>query len=158
MNAAATAAAIPRAPSGESATSRRAVSQRQTPRDGGGRAAIFCMTRWSSAGSIDTGRRKCRTTRSTASSNWSNMLGLPKDRLELFARTFHAHLQRRDPRAGELGDVLVLELLDVLEEKGFARFRREPRQRPAHHVVPLRLVRGSRERRGLERRGVVHEI
>src|SRR5438128_974136 len=45
----------------------------------------------------------------------------------------------------------------MLEEKRLTRFRREARQRPADRVVPLGLPVRSRQRRGLERRGIVHE-
>src|SRR6266581_4291908 len=45
----------------------------------------------------------------------------------------------------------------MLEEKRLTRFRRETRQRPADRVVPLGLPVGSRQRRGLERGGIVHE-
>src|SRR5437879_539559 len=45
----------------------------------------------------------------------------------------------------------------MLEEKRLTRFRREARQRPADRVVPLGLPVRSRQRRGLERGGIVHE-
>src|SRR3989442_3680490 len=46
----------------------------------------------------------------------------------------------------------------MLEEKRLTRFRRETRQRPADGVVPLGLPVRSRQRRGLERGGIVHEL
>src|SRR5438046_2228041 len=45
----------------------------------------------------------------------------------------------------------------MLEEKRLTRFRREARQRPADCVVPLGLPVRSRQRRGLERGGIVHD-
>src|SRR5881396_567778 len=82
-----------------------------------GSALTSRMTRPSSAGSIWTGRRRCRAMRSITSSIGSNTLGLFQHRLELLARPLDAHLQRGDTRAGEPRHVLVLELLDMLEER-----------------------------------------
>src|SRR2546426_176870 len=80
-----------------------------------GRALISRMTRPSSAGSIWTGRRRCRAMRSITSSIGSNTLGLFQHRLELLAGPLDAHLQRGDTRAGEPRHVLVLELLAACE-------------------------------------------
>src|SRR5207244_10277995 len=77
--------------------------------------------------------------------------------LALLPRPLHAHPSSGDARAGESCHVVVLELLDMLEEKRLTRFRRETRQRPADRVVPLGLPVRSRQRRGLERGGIVYE-
>src|SRR5712692_11974628 len=120
---------------------------------GVGSALISRMTRPSSAGSIWTGRRRCRAMRSITSSIGSNTLGLFQHRLELLARSFHPHLQRGNARAGESCHVLVLELLDVLEEERFTRLGRQTRQRPPHCVVPFGPPVRPCQRRGLERGG-----
>src|SRR5947208_9485175 len=122
-----------------------------------GRALTSRMTRPSSAGSIWTGRRRCRAMRSITSSIGSNTLGLFQHRLELLARPLDAHLQRGDTRAGEPRHVLVLELLDMLEEERLTRVGRETRQRPSDRVVPLGPPVRSRQRRGLECRRIVDE-
>src|SRR5438132_9324045 len=118
-------------------------------------ALISRMTRPSSAGSIWTGRRRCRAMRSITSSTGSNTLGLFQHHLELLARPLDAHFQRGDTRAGEPRHVLVLELLDMLEEECLSRVGRETRQRPSNRVVPLGPPVRSRQRRGLERGGIV---
>src|SRR2546426_11473015 len=81
---------------------------------GVGSALISRMTRPSSAGSIWTGRRRCRAMRSITSSTGSNTLGLFQHHLELLPRPLHAHLQCGDARAGEPCHVLELELLDEI--------------------------------------------
>src|SRR5437870_7406722 len=124
---------------------------------GVGSALISRMTRPSSAGSIWTGRRRCRAMRSITSSTGSNTLGLFQHHLELLARPLDAHLQRGDTRAGEPRHVLVLELLDMLEEERLSRVGRETRQRPSDRVVPFGPPVRSRQRRGLECRRIVHE-
>ena len=58
----------------------------------------------------------------------SNMFRLFQESLQLLAGTFHAHLQRRNARPGELRDLLVLEVFNVLEQKCLAVFRRQSRQ------------------------------
>src|SRR2546430_16875166 len=45
----------------------------------------------------------------------------------------------------------------MLEENRLTRFRGETRQRPADRVVPLGPPVRSRQRRGLERGGILHE-
>src|SRR5205809_8129080 len=86
-----------------------------------GRALTSRMTRPSSAGSIWTGRRRCRALRSITSSIGSNTLGLFQHRLQLLVRPLDAHIQRGDTRAGDPPHVLLPELLDVLEEVSFPR-------------------------------------
>src|SRR2546423_1827959 len=137
--------------------SQRHTSPPSVARPGAGSALISRMTRPSSAGSIRTGRRRCRAMRSITSSIGSNTLGLFQHRLELLAGPLDAHLQRGDTRAGEPRHVLVLELLDMLQEERLTRLGRETRQRPSDRVVPLGPPVRSRQRRGLERGGVVDE-
>src|SRR5213596_2255820 len=119
--------------------------------------AISCITRPSSAGSICTGRRRWVTIRSTKSGRSSNTFRLSENDLQLLAGTFHPHLQRRYPRAGQLRHLLVLQILDVLEEERFAVFRGEPAKRPADGIVPLGAVGRTGERHTAERGVVAHE-
>src|SRR5213592_136081 len=119
--------------------------------------AISCITRPSSAGSICTGRRRWVTIRSTKSGRSSNTFRLSENDLQLLAGTFHPHLQRRYPRAGQLRHLLVLQILDVLEEKRLPVFGREPRERPPDGVVPFGALGRTREGNTAERRVVAHE-
>src|SRR5439155_99431 len=84
---------------------------------GVGSVAMARITRSSSAGSIRTGCRRCRAIRSTASSGWSNTLCLFQYRPQLLARPLDTHLECGNPGAGESCHVLVLEILDVLEQR-----------------------------------------
>src|SRR3989442_503553 len=95
--------------------------------------------------------------RSIASSDCSNTLRLWENGLQLLGGGFHPHLQRRDPRAGELRHLFVLQVLVVLEEERLSVFRPEPRERPPDGVVPLGALRRTRERHTAERRVVAHE-
>src|SRR6266540_1389373 len=78
------------------------------------------------------------------SSSCSNMLRLSQELLQLRARALHAHLQSRYTVARQFRDLLVLELLDMLEEKGLAILGCQP----LHRV---------RMRRASQSLGVVHE-
>src|SRR5216117_3539210 len=80
-------------------------------------------------------------TRSTKSSSGSNMLGLSEVLLQLLARALHAHLERRYSGAGQLGDLLVLEILDVLEQKRLAVLGCEAGQSSVDAVRPLQTNR-----------------
>src|SRR5205807_1614590 len=73
------------------------------------------------------------------------------------ARPLHAHLERRHARTRQPRHLFVFEILDVLEEKRFPIFRRQPRQRPAHYVFPLGLLGGARVGDAVERGFVAHE-
>src|SRR5438132_10277336 len=119
--------------------------------------AISCITRPSSAGSIRTGWRTWLTIRSTGSCRSSNTFRLPENDLQLLASTFHPHLQRRNPRAGQLRHLLVFQVLDVLEEERLPVFRGEAAQRPADGVVPLGALGRTGERHTVQRRVVAHE-
>src|SRR5216110_2213018 len=79
-------------------------------------------------------------TRSTKSSSGSNMLGLSEVLLQLLARALHAHLERRYSGAGQLGDLLVLEILDVLEQKRLAVLGCEAGQSSVDAVRPLQTI------------------
>src|SRR5258708_4785527 len=122
-----------------------------------GASATSRMTRASSPGSIVTGRRSCRITRSTTSSSRSNMLRLSEVLLQLLAGALHSHLQRRYPGAGQLGDLLVLEILDVLEQKRLAVLGCEAGQGSVDGVRPLHAVGLVRMRGTVQRVGVLHE-
>src|SRR5256714_109362 len=155
-------AAIASAPNGDSRMARGRMSQHHTARTGpavrrAGKRAICSITRASRPASIATGRRSCRTTRRISFSSGSNTFRLSENRLQLLARPLHSHLERRHARTGQLRHLFVLEVLDVLEEKGFPVFRGQPRQRPAHHVLPLGLLGGTGVSDAVERGFVAHE-
>src|SRR2546425_4801420 len=95
--------------------------------------------------------------RSITLSECSNTLRLPENDLQLLAGAFHPHLQRRNPRAGQLRHLLVLQILHVLEEERFPVFRGEPAERPADGIVPLGALGRTGERGTAERRVVAHE-
>src|SRR2546430_4328724 len=155
-------AAIASAPNGDSRMVRGRMIQRHVARTGplvrrAGKRATCSITRASRPASTVTGRRRCRTTRPISSSSGSNTLRLSENRLQLLARPLHSHLERRHARTGQLRHLFVLEVLDVLEKKGFPVFRGQPRQRPAHHVLPLGLLGGTGVSDAVERRFVAHE-
>src|SRR5256714_248678 len=156
------AAAIASAPSGESRTVRGRVSQRQAARavpapGRAGERAICAITRASTPGSTATGRRNCRTTRPISSSSGSNTFRLSENRLELLACALHAHLEGRHPRTGQPRHLLVFQILYVLEEERFPVFRGQPRQCPAHRVLPLGLLGRAGMGDAVERGFVAHE-
>src|SRR5262249_53257538 len=99
-------------------------------------------TRASSPGSRGgtTGRRSCWITRATTSSSRSNMLRLSQILLQLLAGPLDPHLERRNAGAGQLRDLLVLEVLDVLEQERLAVLRVEPRQRAIDGIAPLQAI------------------
>src|SRR5256886_4331762 len=155
-------AAIASAPNGDSRMVRGRMIQRHVARTGppvrrAGKRPICSITRASRPASPVTGRRSCRTTRPISSSSGSNTFRLSENRLQLLARPLHSHLERRHARTGQLRHLFVLEVLDVLEKKGFPVFRGQPRQRPAHHVLPLGLLGGTGVSDAVERRFVAHE-
>src|SRR2546423_3317731 len=155
-------AAIASAPNGDSRMVRGRMIQRHVARTGplvrrAGKRATCSITRASRPASTVTGRRRCRTTRPISSSSGSNTFRLSENRLQLLARPLHSHLERRHARTGQLRHLFVLEVLDVLEEKGFPVFRGQPRQRPAHHVLPLGLLGGTGVSDAVERGFVAHE-
>src|SRR5881398_1808170 len=140
---AASTAAIPSPPSGESEIERGRVSQRQAapaawpppwPRPTG-RRAISSITRVSTAGSTCTGRRSSSTTRSITSSSCSDTFRLSENHLQLLASALHPHLQRRHARTSQPRHRFVFEILDVLEQEGLAVFGRQPRERPVDRVL-----------------------
>src|SRR5881398_69233 len=155
-------AATASAPNCKKGTVRGRVSQRQAawaapPARRGGRRRTCSITRASRPASTVTGRRSWRTTRPISSSSGSNTFRLSENRLQLLARPLHSHLERRHARTGQLRHLFVLEVLDVLQEKGFPVFRGQPRQRPAHHVLPLGLLGGTGVSDAVERGFVAHE-
>src|SRR6266705_4982682 len=160
-----TSAASPAAPAaparGDKAKGRGRVSQRHPiaiapGRRRAGSAEISRITRSSKPGSISTGRRTCRITRSTNSSR-SDMLRLAENHLQLLAGALHPHLQRRNACTGEPCHRFVLQLLYVLEEERLAVLRGEAGQRPPDNVVKLRPFRGALERGAVQRGVVPHE-
>src|SRR2546430_2096364 len=155
-------AAIASAPNGDSRMVRGRMSQRHTARTGpavrrAGKRAICSITRASRPASIATGRRSCRTTRPISSSSGSNTFRLSENRLQLLARPLHSHLERRHARTGQLRHLFVLEVLDVLEKKRFPVFRGQPRQRPAHDILPLGLLGGTGVSYAVQRGFVAHD-
>src|SRR5947207_10941010 len=135
-------AATAGAPNGKKGTVRGRVSQPQAawaapPARRGGRRRTCSITRASRPASTVTGRRNCRTTRPISSSSGSNTFRLSENRLELLACALHAHLEGRHPRTGQPRHLLVFQILYVLEEERFPVFRGQPRQCPAHRVLPL---------------------
>src|SRR5690349_6534104 len=96
-------------------------------------------------------------TRSTTSSSLSNMLGLSEVLLQLLACALHSHLERRHAGAGRLGNPLVLEILDVLEQKRLAVLRLEAGQGTVDGVGPLHAVCLVRMSGAVERVGVIYE-
>src|SRR6266550_7366123 len=68
------------------------------------------------------------------------MLRLSQVLLQLLARALHTHLQGRHPGPRQLGDLLVLEIFDVLEEKRLAVIGRETCDRPIDCVGPIQAI------------------
>src|SRR3989442_7557815 len=95
--------------------------------------------------------------RSITLSECSNTLRLPENDLQLLAGALDPHLQRRNPRAGQLRHLLVLQVLDVFEEERLAVFRRESGERPPDGVVPLRALGRAGKPSTVEGRVVPHE-
>src|SRR5947209_3425498 len=125
--------------------------------------AISCITRPSSAGSIRTGWRTWLTIRSTGSCRSSNTFRLPENDLQLLASTFHPHLQRRNPRAGQLRHLLVFQVLDVLEEERLLqRFLRVlPVSEHVHGVAAEAITVPCDERAvraGVARQDAAHQL
>src|SRR2546429_6606453 len=90
--------------------------------------------------------------RASVSASGSNMLRLSEILLQLLAGALHSHLERRYSGTGQLGDLVILEILDVLEKKRLAVLRCQARQRPVDRVgrvQPVGLVRARGSVQGL---------
>src|SRR6267378_1304112 len=68
------------------------------------------------------------------------MLRLSEILLQLLACALHTHLEGRHPGTGQLGDLLVLEIFYVLEEKRLAVVGGEARESPVDCVGPIQAV------------------
>src|SRR2546425_2246374 len=85
------------------------------------------------------------------------MLRLSEILLQLLARALHTHLEGRHPGTGQLGDLLVLEIFDVLEEKRLAVIGGEARESPVDCVGPIQAVGPVGMRGPVQGLRVVHE-
>src|SRR5712691_8688462 len=85
------------------------------------------------------------------------MLRLSEILLQLLAGALYSHLERRYSGTGQLGDLVILEILDVLEKKRFAVLRCQARQRPVDRVDPVQPVGLVGVRGSVQGLSVVHE-
>src|SRR2546426_9980646 len=95
--------------------------------------------------------------RSTVSSSRSNMLRLSEILLQLLAGALHSHLERRYSGTCQFGDLVVLEILDVLEKKRLAVLGCQARQSPVDCVGPVQTVGVIGVRGSVQGLSVMHE-